>query len=124
MKKKLKVVVLMSIIIVSMVSCTSTSQKIDNDIEITPCLLYTSPIRVVDTVNTAKLNRINDTTYVFDFGRNIAGITSLKVRGESGTIIRLKHGERIYPNGLVDVSNIDVYCQPVVLSDPLHHLIL
>lgn len=76
------------------------------------------PIRVVDTVNTVKLNKINDTIYVFDFGRNIAGITSLKVRGESGTAIRLKHGERIYPNGLVDVSNIDVYCQPVVLSDP------
>ena len=38
MKKKLKVVVLMSIIIVSMVSCTSTSQKIDNDIEITPAI--------------------------------------------------------------------------------------
>ena len=35
MKKKLEVVVLMSIIIVS-VSCTSTSQKIDNDMDIPP----------------------------------------------------------------------------------------
>ena len=37
MKKKLEVVVLISIIIVS-VSCTSTSQKIDNDMEITPAI--------------------------------------------------------------------------------------
>ena len=37
MKKKLEVVVLMSIIIVS-VSCTSTSQKIDNDMDIPPAI--------------------------------------------------------------------------------------
>lgn len=54
----------------------------------------------------------------FDFGRNIAGVTRLRISGSRGTVIRLKHGERLMPDGRVDQSNIDVHYRPTDDSDP------
>ncbi|MEO6229249.1 MAG: family 78 glycoside hydrolase catalytic domain [Ferruginibacter sp.] len=76
------------------------------------------PIRNVTTVAAKAMNKINDTNYVFDLGRNISGVSQLKVTAEAGTVIRLKHGERLYKNGHVDLSNIDVHYRPTDQSDP------
>ncbi len=76
------------------------------------------PIRNVEEIPAQSVNKINDTTWVFDIGRNIAGVSQLRVSGENGTVIRLKHGERLYKNGHVDLSNIDVYYKPIDNSDP------
>jgi alpha-L-rhamnosidase len=76
------------------------------------------PVRLVDTVLTKTMLKISDTDYVFDLGRNIAGITSLRVSGEAGTVVRVKHGERLYKNGHVDQSNIDVHYRPTDDTDP------
>ncbi|GBU07325.1 alpha-rhamnosidase [Bacteroidales bacterium] len=74
------------------------------------------PIRNVETIVPQSIKKMNDTTYVFDLGRNIAGVSQLKASGERGTIVRIKHGERLYTNGHndghVDLSNIDVYHRP------------
>lgn len=82
------------------------------------------PIRSVETIPAQSLNRINDSVYVFDFARNMSGVTRIKISGEEGTIVRLKHGERLYENGHVDLSNIDVYHRPVDDSDPFQTDIL
>ncbi len=76
------------------------------------------PIRDVEELFPKSAARINDSTYVFDLGRNIAGVSRIKVQGEAGTVIRLKHGERLYADGRVDLSNIDVYHRPVDDADP------
>jgi len=76
------------------------------------------PIRNVETVPTKTLAKLNDTTYVFDLGRNIAGVSQLRVQGPAGTTLRLKHAERRYLNGHVDQSNIDVHYRPTDKSDP------
>jgi alpha-L-rhamnosidase len=76
------------------------------------------PIRNVEEVSTKSLNKINDTTYVFDIGRNIAGVSKIRLKGPAGTIVKLKHGERIYPGGHVDLSNIDVHYRPSGNDDP------
>jgi len=76
------------------------------------------PVRNVEEIATKNLNKINDTTYVFDLGRNISGVSQIKVKGESGVTLRLKHGERLYPNGHVDMSNIDVHYRPTDDKDP------
>lgn len=67
------------------------------------------PIRNVKQYSPASFRKMNDTTYVVDFGQNMAGTTGLTIRGEKGTVVKLKHGERLYSDGRVDVSNIDVY---------------
>ncbi|WP_184626478.1 alpha-L-rhamnosidase [Pedobacter cryoconitis] len=76
------------------------------------------PIRNVEEIPAKSVKKFNDSTYVFDLGRNIAGVTKIRVNGEAGTVIRLKHGERLYPDGRVDLSNIDVYYRPKDNSDP------
>lgn len=76
------------------------------------------PIRSVETYVARRMTSLSDSVYVFDFGQNMSGVTSLKMTGEKGTVIRLKHGERLYSNGRVNTSNIDVYHRPVDDSDP------
>jgi alpha-L-rhamnosidase len=76
------------------------------------------PIRNVTTIPAKTVNKINDTAYVFDLGRNISGVCQIKVSGEAGTVIRLKHAERLYPNGRVDMSNIDQHYRPIGDQDP------
>ncbi len=82
------------------------------------------PIRIVETIPAKALKKVNDTTYVFDFARNMSGVTRIKVSGEEGTVVRLKHGERLYDNGRVNMSNIDVYHRPVDDTDPFQTDIL
>lgn len=76
------------------------------------------PIRDAEVIPAKKMQKINNSHYIFDLGRNIAGVSQLKVSGSTGTIIRLKHGERLHTNGLVDQSNIDVHHRPVDHLDP------
>lgn len=76
------------------------------------------PIENVEEIPTAKLNKINDTTYVFDLGRNIAGVSKIKVQGEAGTVLRLKHTELLQANGMGDMSNIDMHYRPTDDKDP------
>jgi len=76
------------------------------------------PIRDVVVIPAKKITKINDSHYIFDLGRNIAGVSQLKVSGNAGTIIRLKHGERLRADGMVDQSNIDAHYRPTDQLDP------
>ena len=67
------------------------------------------PIRNVLTLPAKSVNKINEKTYVFDFGQNMSGVTRINVSGEEGTEVRIMHGERLFDNGRIDMSNIDVY---------------
>ncbi|RNL52174.1 alpha-L-rhamnosidase [Pedobacter jejuensis] len=76
------------------------------------------PIRNVEEIPVKTMRKFNDSTYLFDLGRNIAGVTKIKVTGERGIVIRLKHAERLDSLGHADLSNIDVYHRPKDKSDP------
>jgi alpha-L-rhamnosidase len=76
------------------------------------------PIRNVEKIPVSTVKKFNDTTYLFDLGRNIAGVSQIKVEGEAGTVIKLKHGERLLKDGHLDLSNIDVYYRPTTKNDP------
>lgn len=76
------------------------------------------PIRAVEEIPAKSIKKFNDKLYVFDLGRNIAGISKITLKGLPGTVIRLKHGERIYDNGRVDQSNISVHYRPTDETDP------
>ncbi len=76
------------------------------------------PIRNVIAIPAKSVNKINDTVYVFDLGRNISGVSEFSVEAEEGTEFRLKHSERLYENGRADMSNIDVHYRPTDDADP------
>lgn len=76
------------------------------------------PIRLATPYTPRSVKKINEATYVFDMGQNMAGVTRIKMKGPEGTVLKIKHGERLYENGRVDVSNIDVYFRGDKDSDP------
>lgn len=82
------------------------------------------PIRNVTTIPAVSLKKLNDTTFLYDFGQNMSGVTRIKVSGEEGTVLKLKHGERLYENGHIDLSNIDVYYKGDKEKDPFQTDIL
>jgi len=82
------------------------------------------PIRNVEEIATKTVKKINDTTYLFDLGRNISGVSKITLTGAAGTTVRLKHGERLYANGRLDISNIDAHYRPTDNTDPFQTDIL
>ena len=76
------------------------------------------PVRHIEKLSPFKFTRFSATNYLYDFGRNIAGVSELKVSGPKGTTIRLIHSEMLGENGLVDLGNIDVHFRPTDDSDP------
>jgi alpha-L-rhamnosidase len=65
------------------------------------------PIRITDKLSPVSIRRTLKNTWVCDFGQNIAGFGELDVTLPEGNRIRLKYGEKLYPDGRVDQSNID-----------------
>jgi alpha-L-rhamnosidase len=76
------------------------------------------PIRATKAIPAVSLKKWSDTSYVFDIGQNIAGVSELRIRGSRGTVIRLRHGERLTLDGHVDQSNIIEHYRPKDDSDP------
>ncbi|MHB8205881.1 alpha-L-rhamnosidase [Mucilaginibacter sp.] len=77
------------------------------------------PIRNVEKIAAKSMNKINDSTYIFDLGRNIAGVSKVTLNGDSNTVVRLIHAERLYKNGYPDQSNVDYFLDTITKSyDP------
>lgn len=84
----------------------------------------TVPIRFIKSYTAKSVKKFNDTTYVFDMGQNMAGVTQIKAKGSEGTVLKIKHGERLYEDGRLDMSNIDVYYRGDKETDPFQTDIL
>jgi alpha-L-rhamnosidase len=76
------------------------------------------PIRITEEIPAKTMTRLDKNIWLFDLGRNIAGVSRIRVSGEAGTVIRLKHAERLNEKGRADQSNIDVHYRPTDESDP------
>jgi len=76
------------------------------------------PVRHVKEIKATSFTQVGKNKCLYDFGRNMSGVTQIKVAGEEGTVIRLKHVERLDQEGNADMSNIDVHYRPTDDSDP------
>jgi alpha-L-rhamnosidase len=76
------------------------------------------PIRATEEIAAKSVKKFTDSLYVFNLGRNIAGVSKITVMGLPGTKLIVKHGERAYENGRVDQSNISVHYRPTDDKDP------
>ena len=94
-------------------NCTFRSAPSDNIVS-----QSLHPIRNVEKIAAKSINKVNDTTYIFDLGRNISGVSQISLSGEAGTVVKLKHTERLYENGRADMSNIDQHYRPTDNTDP------
>lgn len=76
------------------------------------------PIRFAEEIAPATVIMKSYQHYLFNLGRNIAGISRISVKGERGTVIRLKHAEMLGKDGNVNMANIDVHYRPTDDTDP------
>jgi alpha-L-rhamnosidase len=76
------------------------------------------PIRHTKEIQPISMQKISPQKYIFDLGRNIAGISRIKLKGEPGTVLRVTHAELMGDDGQIDLSNIIVHYRPTDESDP------
>ena len=60
------------------------------------------PIRATRTIKPVKLTQPKSNVFIFDMGQNFAGWVKLRVKGEAGTILKLRYGELLYPDGTLN----------------------
>jgi alpha-L-rhamnosidase len=69
------------------------------------------PITIQKEITPVTIKKYGSNIYVFDMGINFAGFCRLRINGEAGTRITLRHGELLKPNGRLEPGNIDIYFQ-------------
>jgi alpha-L-rhamnosidase len=64
------------------------------------------PIRVEGKLKPLSLTEPKPGVYVYDFGQNMVGWCSLKVKGAAGTMVTLRHAEMINEDGTIYTANL------------------
>jgi len=63
-------------------------------------------IQVVDTIVPLKMASPKPGVYVYDMGQNFSGWAQLRVRGQRGTVVKLRFAEMAYDNGMINQENL------------------
>jgi alpha-L-rhamnosidase len=63
-------------------------------------------IRVTEELEAKTVTEPESGRYVFDLGRNMVGWVRLKVEGEAGTEVILRHAEALNPDGTIYTTNL------------------
>ena len=64
---------------------------------------FVPPIRITRTLKPIALTEPKPGVYIFDLGQNFAGWARLKINGQAGTTVKLRYGELVYPDGMLNV---------------------
>ncbi len=64
------------------------------------------PVRVVGEFRPVKWTQPKPGVWVADLGQNIAGVVRLRIQGRPGQTIRLRHAERLNPDGTIYTANL------------------
>ena len=69
-------------------------------------------IAETDRYSPVSVTKINDTCYVYDMGMNTAGITEVRIKGQKGTRVMVRHAEMLDSVGNIDQRNINMHLRP------------
>jgi alpha-L-rhamnosidase len=64
------------------------------------------PVIAFEEVTPVSVSEPTAGHYVFDMGQNFAGVVRLKVQGQAGQTIQLRHAERLNPDGTLYTANL------------------
>ena len=77
--------------------------------EIGDALLVAQPdegVKITQEVQAREVAKLEDGSYVFDLGQNMVGWVRLKVRGEAGRTVTIRHAEALNPDGTIYTTNL------------------
>lgn len=52
-------------------------------------------VRAMDKIAAKSVTKIDEKTYIYDFGQNLAGVASVDLKGSKGTVVTLRHAEML-----------------------------
>lgn len=61
------------------------------------------PVRITETLKPVAVAEPKPGVFVFDMGKNFAGVARIRVRGSAGTLITLRYGEDKFTDGSVNL---------------------
>lgn len=64
------------------------------------------PVRRVQTLQPSSMREVKPNVFVYDFGQEISGYCRLKIKGAADQIVKLRHAEKIGPDGMIDVGSL------------------
>jgi len=64
------------------------------------------PVRAVEEILPVAVTSPAEGVFIYNLGQNFAGVVRLKVRGPAGTVVRIRHGEMLHPDGTLMVENL------------------
>ena len=64
------------------------------------------PLRVTGDLKPIAITQPSPGVYIFDSGQNHSGWTRIRVKGPAGTVITIRHGEALNPDGTMYLPNI------------------
>ncbi|GHB65847.1 alpha-L-rhamnosidase [Persicitalea jodogahamensis] len=64
------------------------------------------PVQITGTLTVQSQTRRPDGSYILDMGQNFAGTIRLRVQGKAGDTIRLRYGEKLFPDGQLMTENL------------------
>jgi len=64
------------------------------------------PIRMIQSLKAIEQWEVNDSTMMLDFGQNLTGWANIRVDGPAGSHVKMRYGERIYPDSTLDVEEL------------------
>jgi alpha-L-rhamnosidase len=66
----------------------------------------TEPVRITEEIKARDIIPRSNGVYIVNFGQNFAGNIRLKVKGPTGTRIKLRYGEMLHPDGRLMTENL------------------
>ncbi len=76
------------------------------------------PVKITQTRRPAKISQPKPGIYLLDMGQNMAGNALLTVQGAAGTQVKLEYGERLNPDGTLNVDNIGGFVKNTDKTQP------
>ncbi|MFI6335459.1 alpha-L-rhamnosidase [Streptomyces sp. NPDC050535] len=64
------------------------------------------PVRVAEELSVKKVTEPQPGVFVLDLGQNMVGAVRLRVSGDAGTTVRLRHAEVLNPDGTLYTANL------------------
>jgi alpha-L-rhamnosidase len=64
------------------------------------------PVRAIEEIRPIAITSPQEGVHIFNLGQNFAGVARLKVKGPAGTVVRMRFGEMLHPDGRLMTENL------------------
>lgn len=78
----------------------------DNEEKQALCAQSSSPVKQVLTVKPVEVRKVGADRWILDMGQNLVGWLKIKVKGEAGTVVRMRFAEIMKTNDSLYVDNL------------------